>query len=104
MMATNNIPVMARCKKLFFKVLLREVKRMVNEQYERAKQILSEHKEQHNELAQLLIDKEVIFAAHLVEHLLFSRDLSFFRQIPGSAQGPPAGDDSYLNQWIGIFQ
>lgn len=35
---------------------------MVNEQYERAKQILSEHKEQHNELAQLLIDKEVIFA------------------------------------------
>ena len=32
------------------------------EQYERAKQILSEHKEQHNELAQLLIDKEVIFA------------------------------------------
>ena len=39
-----------------------EVKRMVNEQYERAKQSLSEHKEQHNELAQLLIDKEVIFA------------------------------------------
>ena len=39
-----------------------EVKRMVNEQYERAKQILSEHKEQHNELAQLLIDKEVIFS------------------------------------------
>ena len=39
-----------------------EVKRMVNEQYERAKQILTEHKEQHNELAQLLIDKEVIFA------------------------------------------
>ena len=39
-----------------------EVKRMVNEQYERAKQILSEHKEQHNKLAQLLIDKEVIFA------------------------------------------
>ena len=36
-----------------------EVKRMVNEQYERAKQILSEHKEQHNELAQLLIDEEV---------------------------------------------
>lgn len=35
---------------------------VINEQYERAKQILSEHKEQHNELAQLLIDKEVIFA------------------------------------------
>ncbi|MDY5814044.1 MAG: ATP-dependent zinc metalloprotease FtsH [Bacteroides sp.] len=39
-----------------------EVKRMVNEQYDRAKQILSEHKEQHNALAQLLIEKEVIFA------------------------------------------
>lgn len=35
---------------------------MVNEQYERAKQILSEHKDGHNQLAQLLIDKEVIFA------------------------------------------
>lgn len=39
-----------------------EVKQMVNEQYDRAKQILSEHKEQHNALAQLLIEKEVIFA------------------------------------------
>lgn len=39
-----------------------EVKRMVSEQYDRAKQILSEHKEQHNALAQLLIEKEVIFA------------------------------------------
>ena len=35
---------------------------MVNEQYERAKKILSEHQEGHNQLAQLLIDKEVIFA------------------------------------------
>lgn len=39
-----------------------EVKTMVNEQYERAKAILSEHKEGHNELAQLLMTKEVIFA------------------------------------------
>ena len=39
-----------------------EVKRMVNEQYERAKKILSEHKEGHNQLAQQLIEKEVIFA------------------------------------------
>ena len=39
-----------------------EVKRMVNEQYARAKEILSEHQEGHNELAQLLMDKEVIFA------------------------------------------
>ena len=51
------------------KLIDEEVKRMVNEQYERAKQILSEHKEQHNELAQLLIDKEVIFAED-VERIL----------------------------------
>ena len=35
---------------------------MINEQYARAKAILTEHKEGHNELAQLLIDREVIFA------------------------------------------
>ncbi len=39
-----------------------EVKQLINEQYARAKKILSEHKEGHNQLAQLLIDKEVIFA------------------------------------------
>jgi cell division protease FtsH len=35
---------------------------MINEQYNRAKKILSEHREEHNQLAQLLIEKEVIFA------------------------------------------
>lgn len=44
-----------------------EVKKMVNEQYARAKQILAEHKEEHNKLAQLLIDKEVIFAEDVEE-------------------------------------
>ena len=39
-----------------------EVLKMVNEQYERAKQILLEHKEGHNALAELLINREVIFA------------------------------------------
>ena len=39
-----------------------EVKKMVNEQYDRAKQILSEYSSQHNQLADLLIEKEVIFA------------------------------------------
>ncbi|MDD4608528.1 MAG: ATP-dependent zinc metalloprotease FtsH [Bacteroidaceae bacterium] len=38
-----------------------EVKVMIASQYERAKSILAEHKEGHNVLAQLLIDKEVIF-------------------------------------------
>ena len=44
------------------KLMDEEVLKMVNEQYERAKQILSEHKEGHAKLAQLLVDREVIFA------------------------------------------
>ena len=39
-----------------------EVLRMINEQYARAKQILTEHKDGHAQLAQLLVDREVIFA------------------------------------------
>ena len=39
-----------------------EVKRMINEQYERAKEVLTAQKEGHNQLAQLLMEKEVIFA------------------------------------------
>ena len=39
-----------------------EVLKMINTQYERAKSILSEHAEGHAQLAQLLIDREVIFA------------------------------------------
>ena len=44
------------------KIIDDEVLRMINEQYERAKKILTEHKEGHAQLAQLLIDREVIFA------------------------------------------
>ncbi|MCD8284863.1 MAG: ATP-dependent zinc metalloprotease FtsH [Prevotellaceae bacterium] len=40
-----------------------EVKRMIAEQYERAKAILTEHSEGHHLLAQKLVDKEVIFAS-----------------------------------------
>ena len=36
--------------------------KLINEQYERAKAILKEHAEGHAQLAQLLIDREVIFA------------------------------------------
>ena len=39
-----------------------EVQKMINKQYARAKALLQEHKEGHNQLAQLLIDREVIFA------------------------------------------
>ena len=49
-----------------------EAKRMINEQYERAKMVLTEHKEGHNQLAQLLMEKEVIFAED-VEHIFGKR-------------------------------
>ena len=39
-----------------------EAKRMINGQYERAKEMLTLHKEGHNALAKLLMEKEVIFA------------------------------------------
>ena len=39
-----------------------EVLKMIDQQYKRAKQILTEHAEGHAKLAQLLIEREVIFA------------------------------------------
>ena len=43
-------------------VIDKAVKKMINEQYERAKQLLTEHKEGHAQLAQMLVEREVIFA------------------------------------------
>ena len=39
-----------------------EVLKMINEQYARAKQILTDHADGHAQLAQLLVEREVIFA------------------------------------------
>jgi cell division protease FtsH len=44
------------------KVMDDEVLSLINQQYDRAKQILTEHKDGHAELAQLLVEREVIFA------------------------------------------
>ncbi|MCM1291675.1 MAG: ATP-dependent zinc metalloprotease FtsH [Prevotella sp.] len=49
-----------------------EVKRIVNEQYERAKKILREYAKQHNEMRDLLLEKEVIYRAD-VERILGPR-------------------------------
>ena len=68
----RNIPSTARIAKKTAELIDEEVKQMVNEQYERAKKILSENQEGHNRLAQLLIDKEVIFAED-VEHIFGKR-------------------------------
>ena len=38
-----------------------EVQRIITEQYERAKKILSDHAEGHNKLAQVLLEREVIY-------------------------------------------
>lgn len=44
------------------KAMDEELLRMINEQYDRAKNLLAEHKEGHAQLAELLIAREVIFA------------------------------------------
>ena len=49
-----------------------EVLKMLNEQYDRAKQILTEHKEGHARLTELLMTQEVIFAED-VEHIFGKR-------------------------------
>ena len=47
------------------KLIDSEVKTMIAEQYERAKVILLEHKEGHGKLAEILLEKEIIFAEDL---------------------------------------
>ena len=44
------------------KIMDDEVLKMINQQYDRAKAILQEHSEGHNQLADLLVQREVIFA------------------------------------------
>ena len=47
------------------KVIDSEVKKIIAEQYERAKEILSKNAEGHHKLAEILLDKEIVFAADL---------------------------------------
>ena len=49
------------------KTIDEEVLKMINDQYDRAKQILLDHKEGHNRLAQLLVEREVIMAEDVEE-------------------------------------
>ncbi len=70
-----------------------EVLKMVNEQYTRAKNILMEHKEGHNALAELLIQKEVIMAED-VEKIFGKRPwLSRSQEIMEDEQ-PKVDDDT----------
>ncbi len=43
-------------------VIDEEVKKLISIEYERAKKVIGEHKEGHRQLAQILMDREVIFA------------------------------------------
>ena len=49
------------------KVIDSEVKKIIAEQYERAKSILSKNAENHHKLAEILLEKEIIYAADLEE-------------------------------------
>jgi cell division protease FtsH len=68
-----------------------EVKRIVGDQYERAKTILLEYKDQHQALTNVLLDKEVIFADDLErifgKRKWLSRSQEILEQEPTS---PPA--------------
>ncbi|MBO5061568.1 MAG: ATP-dependent zinc metalloprotease FtsH [Prevotella sp.] len=79
------------------KVMDDEVLAMINSQYERAKQLLTEHKEGHNKLAQLLIEREVIFAED-VENIFGKRPwVSRSQEImneEGNAAGKTAEDEA----------
>ena len=54
------------------KLIDTEVQKIINEQYDRAKRILSENKEGHSKLAQVLLDREVI-SSEDVEHIFGKR-------------------------------
>jgi len=64
-----------------------EVKRMINEQYERAKEVLTTQKEGHNRLAKLLMEKEVIFAED-VENIFGKRPWASRSEEIMSQEGP----------------
>ncbi len=54
------------------KLIDTEVQKIINEQYDRAKRILSENKEGHSKLVQVLLDREVIYSED-VEHIFGKR-------------------------------
>jgi cell division protease FtsH len=59
------------------KLIDEETLKLVNEQYQRAKSLLEEHREGHNALAELLIQREVIFAEDVEK--IFGKRLSTSR-------------------------
>lgn len=79
------------------KIMDDEVLKMINEQYQRAKSLLLEHKEGHNKLAALLLEREVIFAED-VEKIFgkrpwVSRSEEIMENQGGNGAEPEGGKD-----------
>lgn len=70
-----------------------EVKNMITMAYERAKNILREHQEQHRQVAELLIEKEVIFSDDL-ERILGKRPWDEEEEQPKEVNAQPTEQDS----------
>jgi cell division protease FtsH len=68
----------------------KEVKEIIHAAYERARKILAKHKGQHQELAELLLEKEVIFAEDL-ERIFGPR--RFSKSIPEAGKNPLKEDE-----------
>lgn len=83
------------------KVMDDEVLAMINSQYERAKQLLTEHKEGHNKLAQILIEREVIFAED-VEAIFGKRPwVSRSQEIMNEEENAVAGNEDSVAEDAG---
>ncbi|MBQ8266177.1 MAG: ATP-dependent zinc metalloprotease FtsH [Bacteroides sp.] len=74
-----------------------EVKRMINEQYERAKEVLTVQKEGHNRLAKLLMEKEVIFAED-VENIFGKRPWASRSEEIMNQEGPKEVTEEKSNE------
>lgn len=71
-----------------------EVKKLIAEQYERAKQLLSEHAEGHKALANILLEKEIIFAENLEEIFGKRQWISRSQEIMDSENSSPGNDST----------
>ncbi len=69
-----------------------EVKKLIAEQYERAKQLLSEHAEGHKTLANILLEKEIIFAENLEEIFGKRQWISRSQEIMNNENSNPDND------------
>lgn len=76
------------------KIMDDEVLKMINEQYERAKKLLLDHKDGHNKLAEQLLEREVIFAED-VEKIFGKRPwVSRSEEIMENENGGAASENS----------